>query len=132
MKAIIKRYSARLALLLVAAALLTATVWAGSPEEPFNWSFGSAATVNRSQGKKTDAGETTGNYASVDVDSFYGTCRVNFSVWTLNGVQVTDSKLVTGATSFRLYYEEAVTNGYLYLYGVNSSGNGGMSGSWYP
>lgn len=133
MQACIKRHGGRLALLLVAVILLTATVWAGSAKVYFGWSFNASPSINTSRAYKSDAGSSSGNYASVYVESFYGlNDGVSFEVRSIDGNAVTGSRRVTGVCNFNLIYEESVTNGYLYLHGTSNIGNGGLSGCWYP
>ena len=127
-----KKHWSRLALILVVTLVMATTVWAGSDAKSFGWSFGSVPGVQESKAYKSDAGTTSGNHASVYVQEYYGNCRVSVVVCDKYGSKVTDSRTISGTTSFDMPYIYSLTNGYLTLRGTNNSGNGGMSGVWYP
>ncbi len=127
-----RKHWPRLALILVVILVMATTVWAGSTESEIKWSFGSVPSTQESKGYKSDAGTGSGNHASVYIQEYYGNCRVSVAVYDKNGSQVTDSYTISGTTSFDMPYIYSLTNGYLYLRATNNSGNGGMSGVWYP
>ena len=127
-----KKHWSRLVLILVVTLVMATTVWAGSDAKSFGWSFGSVPGVQESEAYKSDSGTTSGNHASVYVQQYYGNCRVSIAVYNESGKAVTRTYGIAGTTSLDMPYVYSVTNGYLTLRGTNNSGNGGMSGVWYP
>lgn len=127
-----KKHWSRLALILVVTLVMATTVWAGSNAKNFSWSFGSAPSVQESEAYKSDAGSASGNHASVYIKGYSGNCKVDVAVYTSSNKRVTGNYRIEGRTSIDMPYTSSVTNGTLILRGVNSYGNGGMSGVWYP
>ncbi len=127
-----KKHWSRLALILVVTLVMATTVWAGSDRSEVKWSFGSVPSVQESKAYKSDAGTTSGNHASLYIQGYSGTCKVDVAVYTSSNKRVTGNYRIEGRTSIDMPYTSSVTNGYLTLRGTNNSGNGGMSGVWYP
>ncbi len=127
-----RKHWPRLALILVVIFVMATTVWAGSNGVKFGWSFGSVPSTQESRAYKSDAGTSSGNHASVYIQGYSGTCKVDTAVYTVNNKRVTGNYRIEGRTSLDMPYTSAVTNGTLILRGVNQYGNGGMSGVWYP
>lgn len=127
-----KRIRSMVLLTLVVAMLLTTVVIAGSPGSDFSFIFGSG-TPSPQRGTKTDAGESSGNYASVRVNGIGGVSYAYLWVQTAYGTVCTGKKYVESTGRYELPYTLAVTNGTLYLCASTPSvSGGGMTGTWYP
>lgn len=132
MKKTQKRIRLMVLLTLVVAMLFTTVVIAGSPGATFSFTFGNG-TPNAQRGTKTDAGDPSGNYASVRVNGYNGIDYAYLWVTTSGGSVCTGDKYVGSTGLYEIPYTVAVTNGTLYLRASSPSvGGGGMSGTWYP
>lgn len=132
MKKTKKRIRVVVLLVLVVATLLTTVAIAGSPGVGFSFVFGSG-TPSPQRGTKTDAGQSSGNYASVRVDGFGGVSYAYLWVKTDYGTVCTSRKYVESTGLYELPYTSAVTNGTLYLCASSPFvSGGGMTGTWYP
>ena len=83
MKKTQKRIRSMILLTLVVAMLLTTVVIAGSPGSVFSFTFGSG-TPSPQRGTKTDAGESSGNYASVRVNGIQGISHAYLWITTIS------------------------------------------------
>ena len=121
-------------LLLLVLMLLASAALAGSPGSSFSGSFNYAGDYLEDVATKTDAGTSSGNYATVVTRSVFfddGSGTLTYRVRTIDGYWVTNSVGVSGAGSVSLPYVQAVTNGSLVLRCTSSSA-GTAGGSWYP
>ena len=114
-------------------AMLTMTALAGSKGETFSFGFSEERQSARQSGHKSDAGTSSGNYATVVVQTCTardGTPYAN--VQTRDGTVVTPSYGFTTTGTTDMPYRTSVTNGLLYLYGWSERGACGITGIWYP
>lgn len=121
-------------LLLLVLMLLASAALAGSPGETFSTSFNYEGDYFESTGTKTDAGSSSGNYATVVTQSLLLTepnATLTYRVRTTDGYWVTNPVGISAAYSVTLTYVEAVTNDSLVLRGTSNS-VGNASGIWYP
>ncbi len=81
---------------------------------------------------KTDAGTSSGNHSDLYITTFnHNVLFVVISPAT--GTAVTNSAIVTSASHYTMDYTTSVTNGTLYLRGMNMYwGANSCAGKWYP
>lgn len=133
MKKTRKRVRLMALMALAVVTLLTTVAIAGSPGRRFSFTFDGNGLPSPQSGQKTDAGESTGNYASARVSGIGGISYAHLWVKTPSGMVCTDDQYVDSAGLYELPYTKAVTNGTLYLCASSPSvSGGGMNGTWYP
>lgn len=133
MKKTRKRVRLMALMALAVVTLLTTVAIAGSPGHAFSFTFDGNGLPSPQSGQKTDAGESTGNYASARVSGIGGVAYAYLWVTTSSGAVCTDDKYVGSTGLYELPYTKAVTNGTLYLRASSPFvSGGGMNGTWYP
>lgn len=133
MKKTKKRVRSVALLVLAVVTLLTTVAIAGSPGRVFSFIFDGNGLPAPQSGLKTDAGEPTGNYASIRVSGMGGVSYAYLWVTTAGGTVCTDDQYVESTGLYELSYTKAVTNGTLYLRASSPFvSGGGMNGTWYP
>ncbi len=133
MKKTKKRVRSVVLLVLAVVTLLTTVAIAGSPGRIFSFTFDGNGLPAPQSGLKTDAGEPTGNYASIRVSGMVGVSYAYLWVKTAGGTVCTNDKYVDSTGLYELSYTKAVTNGTLYLCASSPFvSGGGMDGTWYP
>ena len=111
---------------------LAISVFAGSPKTEFSFSFNILGKTAQCSGLKTDAGTSSGNHSDLYITTFNH--NVLFVVTSpATGTAVTNSAIVTSASHYTMDYTTSVTNGTLYLRGMNMYwGANSCAGKWYP
>lgn len=133
MKKTRKRVRLMALMALAVVTLLTTVAIAGSPGRVFSFIFDGNGLPAPQSGLKTDAGEPTGNYASIRVSGMGGVRYAYLWVTTAGGTVCTADQYVESTGLYELSYTKAVTNGTLYLRASSPFvSGGGMNGTWYP
>ena len=129
-----RRIRSTLLLILVLGLLATLALAGGSEGAPFTGSFNYSGASFRSQGIKSDQGQSSYSYATVATQTWFmedDNATLTYVVKTVNGTAVTGSYGVSGTGMINIPYTTNVTNGSLYLHGTSSSA-GAVTGIWYP
>lgn len=134
MKLNVKRILSSLLVLLVLGTMVGLTALAGSPVVPFAFGFSDEGEEDYVVGQKTDAGTSSGNYATIGVHNCWATggtpyLQVRNSAGT---VAYTGVWGITETGTFNMSYLVSITNGYLRLYGWSQFGACTVRGNWYP
>lgn len=134
MKLNFKRVLSSLLVLLVLCTMVGLTALAGSPAVSFSFAFSEEGENDYIIGQKTDAGTSSGNYATLGVHNCWVTggtpyVQVKNSTGTLAFTAVWG---ITETGTYNMPYTVAITNGYLRLYGWSEIGACSISGNWYP
>lgn len=137
MKPKFRGFLSRCLVLTLLSGLLLTVAWAGSPPASFSFSFNYDGQIRIDEGQKTDAGETSGNHATVATTTWFfenASSSVTYWVELEGGIVVTENKPVYGSGTVEMPYRYSVTDGYLYLCGKGNTrgGAGGIAGTWYP
>lgn len=124
------KWIVRMLLLLVLMGMFTVTVFAGSPGVGFSFHYTANHSVLTRNGEKTDAETSSGNYASVYIQSQSSGLQVTYIV-KKNSNAVSLNHIAKGASNFKLYYTITPQNTTYTLHGL-CAGTGTSAGVWYP
>ena len=128
-----KRFFSSLLVLAVLAGLLGLTALAGSDSFSFSFAFSDEGQSDKAVGYKSDAGESSGNYATVAARTCWAVNGTPvLQVKTDNGVAVTAAFSITSTGTYNMGYQVSVTNGTIYLHGRSTGGACGVTGDWWP